>query len=158
MQPQPKDQHLAHREFAQLLRLLDGLLVQVNHLLEEVEAPTTGELLRTIRHVTGSTAADKLGEVTAALEEVIRAINLCDSGIRNELQSDHGPLEIEGVANLPAPLARFIAERSESNGFQYEILQDEVRGWIIRWKEYTDQGTVRGHGQFYERPYAWLDD
>jgi hypothetical protein len=33
-----------------------------------------------------------------------------------------------------------------------------VRGWIVSWKEYTNRGTVRGYGQFCERPYAWLDD
>ena len=37
-------------------------------------------------------------------------------------------------------------------------LQDEVRGWVIRWKRYTLRGTVQGYGQFYERPYAWLED
>jgi hypothetical protein len=37
-------------------------------------------------------------------------------------------------------------------------VQDEVRGWMILWKEYTTRGTVRGFGQFYERPYAWLED
>ena len=36
--------------------------------------------------------------------------------------------------------------------------QDPVRGWIIRWKEYTHRGTVRGYGQICERPYAWLED
>jgi hypothetical protein len=59
---------------------------------------------------------------------------------------------------MPAYLQRFLAERSNGPAFSYEVSQDEVRGWVIRWKEYTDQGTVRGFGQFYERPYAWLDD
>jgi hypothetical protein len=26
-------------------------------------------------------------------------------------------------------------------------------GWVIRWNEYT----LRGYGQFYERPYTRLD-
>ena len=38
------------------------------------------------------------------------------------------------------------------------IIQDEVRGWMICWKEYTHRGTVRGYGQICERPYAWLED
>jgi len=49
-------------------------------------------------------------------------------------------------------LARFLSERTQFPGFK-----DEVRGWVIRWKEYTHRGTVRGCGQFYERLYAWLD-
>ena len=43
-------------------------------------------------------------------------------------------------------------------GFTYEVIHDENRGWIIKWKEYTAKGSVRGSGQFYERPYAWIDE
>ncbi len=67
-------------------------------------------------------------------------------------------MEVEGVENLPGRLARFLAERKDSRGFSYEVVQDAVRGWMILWKEYTDDGRIRGYGQFYERPYAWLDD
>ena len=63
-----------------------------------------------------------------------------------------------GVPDLPSPLQRFLAERTQFPGFTYEVVQDEVRGWVIRWKEYTARGRVRGFGQFYERPYAYLDD
>ncbi len=66
--------------------------------------------------------------------------------------------EISGVGNLPATLARFLDERRELPGFTYEVLHDENRGWIILWKEYTQTGSVRGSGQFYERPYAWIDE
>jgi len=65
---------------------------------------------------------------------------------------------VDGVTNLPAPLSRFLAERSQYPGFKYKVIQDDVRGWVIRWKEYTHRGTVRGYGQFYERPYAWIYD
>jgi hypothetical protein len=59
---------------------------------------------------------------------------------------------------MPAYLQRFLAERSQEPGFRYEVESDPVRGWIVSWKEYTNRGTVRGYGQFCERPYAWLDD
>ena len=39
----------------------------------------------------------------------------------------------------------------------YDVIHDENRGWIIKWKEYTATGSVRGSGQFYEHPYAWID-
>ena len=55
-------------------------------------------------------------------------------------------------------LARFLAERMEMPGFTYKVIHDENRGWIILWKEYTQTGSVRGSGQFYERPYAWIDE
>ena len=66
--------------------------------------------------------------------------------------------EVEGVTNMPAYLERFLAERSAQPGFTYEVVQDDVRGWMVCWKEFTHRGTVRGYGQFYERPYAWLDE
>jgi hypothetical protein len=59
---------------------------------------------------------------------------------------------------MPAYLERFLAESSSQAGFSYEVIQDEVRGWVVCWKEYTHRGTVRGYGQFYERPYAWLEE
>ena len=46
----------------------------------------------------------------------------------------------------------------EVERFSYEVRQDSVRGWVIAWKEYTAEGIVRGFGQFYERPYAWLEE
>ena len=49
-------------------------------------------------------------------------------------------------------------QRADQPGFNYWVDQDSVRGWIIRWKEYTHRGTVRGYGQICERPYAWLED
>ena len=58
----------------------------------------------------------------------------------------------------PCRLARFLAERKENPAFSYRVQQDPVRGWVICWKEYTEDGRIRGYGQFYERPYAWLDD
>jgi hypothetical protein len=59
---------------------------------------------------------------------------------------------------MPPYLQRFLSERENQPSFSYEVIQDEVRGWVICWKEYTNQGTVRGYGQICERPYAWLDD
>ena len=29
---------------------------------------------------------------------------------------------------------------------------------FILWKEYTQTGSVRGSGQFYEHPHAWIDE
>lgn len=99
-----------------------------------------------------------LGDVTSAIEEALRALQLAESEAQNALDGDGEEAEVEGIDNLPGRLARFIAERKESEGFRYEVVQDPVRGWMILWKEYTEDGRIRGYGQFYERPYAWLDD
>ena len=87
-----------------------------------------------------------------------RELKLFQSEIQNELLDERSEVTVEGVSNLPAPLARFLAERTQDDRFSYEVRQDPVRGWIIAWKEYTAEGIVRGSGQFYERPYAWLEE
>lgn len=158
MPPIPSAGEKAQREYSQLLRLNERLLSQLLRMREELRAPGTQGLLRTIRSRTGQAPTESMGDIASSVEEAIRALKLCESEIRNALIQEHEDFEVEGIPNLPLPLARFLAERQQFPGFSYEVLQDEVRGWVIRWKEYTSRGTVRGFGQFYERPYAWLDD
>jgi len=146
----------AKREYAQLLRLHERLLIQLQRTLEELTSSQTEKLLKDIRSRSGS--EPDLTSVNAALEEAIRSIKLSQSEIRQAITEHHDLMEVDGVLNLPAHLQRFLAERAQLPGFSYEVVQDEVRGWVICWKEYTTRGTVRGYGQFYERPYAYLDD
>ena len=156
MEPPDTSESKAGREYAQLLRLQERLLVQLQKIRDELTAPVTASLVREIRRRTGT--APVLSEVTSAVEEAIRNLKVQSSQIQLAVMEEPGALEVEGAANLPVPLARFLAERSQYPGFTYEVIQDEVRGWVIRWKEHTALGTVRGCGQFYERPYAWLED
>ena len=148
----------AKREYGQLLHLHSRLLARLQSIRDDLSAPGTGAIIRSIRRRTGSSPDEGLTEIAGAVEEAIRALKLSESKLREEIMADHQHAEVEGVSNLPAPLARFLAERQELPGFSYNVIQDENRGWIIRWKEHTDSGSVRGSGQFYERPYAWLDD
>jgi hypothetical protein len=136
----------------------ERLIVQLVRIREELAAPTTEELLKEIRTRTGVSPQTHLMEIRREVEETIRALELSQANIQQELMEESGELAVEGVPNLPAHLARFLAERKEFPGFSYEVRQDEVRGWVITWKEYTHRGTIRGCGQFYERPYAWLDE
>lgn len=155
---QPKEgQGKAQREYSQLLRLNERVLVQLQRIADDLEAPGTQALVRAVRRRTGD-SDQNIVQVTAAVEEAIRTLKIWESEIRQALVSGSDAAEVDGVPNLPATLARFIAERKQFPGFRYDVTQDEVRGWIIRWKEMTSMGTVRGCGQFYERPYAWLDD
>jgi hypothetical protein len=146
----------AKREYAQLLRLHDRLLVQVQRVLEDLTSAQTEALVKDIRNRTGN--APDLTDIQEALEESSRALKLSQSSIRGAILDDHHALSVDGVPDLPSHLQRFLAERTQFPGFSYEVVQDEVRGWVICWKEYTSQGTVRGSGQFYERPYAYLED
>ena len=148
----------AVREYSQLLRIQERLLAMLQEALDEIGAPTTLNLLRQLRNQTGSKAPEDFGRIANSVEGAIRELKLLQSEIQNELLTDRVEVSVEGVSNLPAPLARFLAERSQNEGFSYEVRQDPVRGWIIAWKEYTAEGIVRGFGQFYERPYAWLEE
>jgi len=148
----------ALREFSQLLRIQERLLGLLQDVLDELGAPTTLTLLRELRHRTGSTAPESFGRVTNSVEAAIRELKVFESEIQKELLTDPRDISVEGVNNLPAPLARFLAERTQNPRFSYKVQQDPVRGWVISWKEFTAQGIVRGFGQFYERPYAWLED
>jgi hypothetical protein len=146
----------AKREYSQLLRLHERLLTQLDRVRADLTSPGTHTLLKTIRARTGS--VPDLSEVISAVEEAIRSLKMGESEIRSDLLEHPDFMPVEGVANLPTHLQRFLAERAQSPGFSYEVVQDEVRGWMVRWKEYTLRGTIRGYGQFYERPYAWLED
>jgi len=150
-------QRQAKREYSQLLRLHDQLLGQFTRARDELLAPGTASLVKQIKGRTGS--EPDLTELKTAVEETIRALKLSQSHIRGSINdSTDASFEVAGIENMPAYLQRFLAERAGQPGFSYEVLQDEVRGWIICWKEFTNRGTVRGYGQICERPYAWLDD
>ena len=145
------------REYTQLLRLHEQLLGQFARARDELLAPNTDSLVKQIKGRTGS--APDLSELKTAVEQAIRALKLSQASLRAAVSEDHeAAFEVDGVSNLPAYLQRFLAERAGQPGFSYDVIQDEVRGWIIRWKELTDRGTVRGYGQICERPYAWLED
>jgi hypothetical protein len=146
----------AKREYAQLLRLHDRTLLQLQRIRDDLTSSGTVELIKEIKARTGSEPS--LADVTAAVEEALRSLKLSDSHVRSATFDDPGTATLEGVPNLPAHLQRFLAERAQSPAFSFDVIQDEVRGWVIRWKEYTNKGTVRGYGQFSERPYAWLED
>jgi hypothetical protein len=147
----------AKREYTQLLRLHEQLLGQFMRARDELLAPGTQSLVKEIKGRTGN--APDLTDIKTAVEESIRALKLSQSYIQGVVAEDiDSSFEIEGIANMPAYLQRFLAERAQEPGFSYEVVQDPVRGWMVAWKEYTSRGTVRGYGQFCERPYAWLDD
>lgn len=152
------DERHPARELHRLLRVQARALQQLEGIRADLESPGTVELLRTLRSRTGSVLPDRIREVVATIEEAIRILKVAESQARVEYTSNPTDFSVEGLPNLPIPLARFVAERADAPGFSYELEQDLVRGWVIRWKEHSADGSVRGSGQFYERPYAWLDE
>lgn len=152
------DELRAKRDYLQLLHLHERLTRQLRTVREELRAPMTDQLLKKMRNRTGTAHDARIGDVSSAVEEAIRALKLSEAELREAVLEEPHEVSLKNAPNLPAPLARFLAERQELPGFHYEVHSDEVRGWIIVWKEHTADGTVRGSGRFYERPYAWLDD
>ena len=148
----------ARREQAQILRLHDRTRTQLQRVRDDLTSPGVMKLLKTIRKRAGTGLESGLGDVVSAIEEAIRVVQLAESEAQAEMRDEDAITEIDGIDNLPARLGRFLAERDALPGFSYEVVQDEVRGWMVIWKEYTGDGRIRGSGQFYERPYAWLDD
>lgn len=148
----------ARREYAQLLRLHERLATQLRHVRDELDTPELQSLLREIRNRTGTSPRDSIVDVKSSVEEALRTLAVSTSEAHAILTSEVEDLRIDGIDHLPAPLARFLAERTRLDGFTYEVSQDEVRGWVVQWRELTPDGRIRGFGQFYERPYAWLDD
>ena len=158
MTAKPSSKPEGLREVSQLLRIQERLTGALREVLKELQAPVTVSRLRELRNATGSAAPETFAKVTTAVEAAIRELKICESELQKGLLADPEKISLEGVSNLPAPLARFLAERSQNPHFSFDVLQDPVRGWVIQWKEYTAQGMVRGFGQFYKRPYAWIDD
>jgi hypothetical protein len=149
----------APREYAQLLRAHDRTRRQLHEILEDLSAPGTLNILKEIRRRTGKSPQQSMADVVSAVEEALRTLQVVESEVSLALQEgDKRSFEIDGIDELPARLGRFLAERTQLEGFHYEVVQDDVRGWIVKWKEYTQDGRIRGYGQFYERPYAWLDE
>lgn len=144
------------RELSQLMRIHERLLSQLQEARSELNTPATSEILSKLRSRIGTKPDMAFSQITAAVEEGIRCLMVFESEIKQELFSDDEQITVEGIPNLPPHLARFLAERTSLNGFHYDVLHDPVRGWVIRWKEYTALGTIRGSGQIFERPHAWL--
>lgn len=145
------------KSFSQLLRQQERARAFLQRILDEVDAPLTKSLLGRVRTESSGDVEEGVRGVVAKVEDAIRAVQYCESEIHRELVASEEEEDENAPANLPIALTRFLAERRDSPGFSFEMGQDPVRGWVIRWKELSEDGSVRGAGQFYERPYAWLD-
>ncbi len=148
----------SRREQAQLLRLYDQVRSQLERARDLFESPGVNKLLRDVRRRTGLSPDDSIAEIVRSIEDAVRAVQLAESEVQMGLRGIDELVDDSWAENLPPRLARFLAERESLPGFTWEVVQDEVRGWVVHWKEYTTDGRIRGYGQFYERPYAWLDD
>lgn len=147
-----------HRELMQLLRIQERLLARLREMRTDLEAPTTRQILRSLHKSSVSAPDESFGRVTATVEEAIRALQVFESEIKRRLLAGDEEPSADDLPDLPPGLARFLTEKSQNPGFSYELSEDPVRGWTICWKEHTEEGTIRGYGQLYERPHAWIQE
>lgn len=145
-------------EFHELLEIQGQLQEELEGVRAALEGEDLRELLRILRAQRGTDGSGALGEVLHHVEQALRALKVSESELRREQGTHPVTLSLDGLPDLPPFMARFLAERAEAPGFTWAVADDPIRGWIVRWKEFAAQGTVRGSGQIYERPYAWLDD
>ena len=146
------------RELTQLLRLQEAILESLTHVRNQLLSPKAEEILGNPEAVVGEAAAD-MRRVLDSVEKAIRDLKLSEAELRKDLLEGPDDGEpVDGLPLLPPRLSRFLAQRAKTPNFEYDVRQDSVRGWIVRWTEFTETGSIRGSGQFYERPYAWLDD
>ena len=148
MSEEPDTQTGLPADSSQIIRMVERVISQLQDVRDELQAPTTVKIMRELHHRTGSSAMEGAAQVTTGIEQAIRAAQMMESATRQEFLAGREEHTVDGVDNLPAPLARFLAERSAIPGFTYKVTQDEIRGWIIQWKEYQDNGVIRGCGQF----------
>jgi hypothetical protein len=92
----------------------------------------------------------------STLDEVAETAREGETQLRAELNRLLGKTSTD--LEMPLGLARFISERSEDPGFEYEVSRDPIRGTVLRWRERDDEGWIRASGFLYENPHAWLED
>jgi len=143
---------------AQLLTLNGRALQALQALSQTLDTPATRTLLSKLRDEATTDAEASVEQVLARLEGLIQAMHYCQSELRRELENSQGRESLRDRDHLPGALGRFITERERSPGFSWETFEDPIRGWVVKWKQMTAAGTVRGAGQLWERPYAWMDD
>jgi len=143
---------------AQLLTQNGRALQSLQGISHAIDTPATRTLLSKLRDDATTDAEAAVEQVLAKLEGLIQAVHYCQSELRRELESAQGQESLSDRDHLPGALGRFITERESLPGFEWETYEDPIRGWVVKWKQMTAAGTVRGAGQLWEKPYAWMDD
>jgi hypothetical protein len=142
----------------QLLRQQERILGFLQQARGELDTPVAREMVAGIRGEVPPEVEEGFTRLVEGIQSAIQAAQYGESELRRALLTARGRDERELREHLPGGLARFLASREDTPGFSYGTVRDPVRGWGILWKQLTPEGTVRGAGQLWERPYALLDD
>lgn len=140
--------------------LIDGMRRRVRRLLSEVEGilhdpASTREMERLSGPAT--LEADKaLAEMKLGLEAALNGATRLGRAFSDEdaLPPLLAHLDRPLPRGLPESVERFLRERSRAPGFEYELRDDETRGWLLSWKQRDSDGQLLGAGHLYERPFS----
>ncbi len=107
-------------------------------------------------------ARARVQDLAGHLEEALRTLG----ALRGELTRPEEGTRVGGIRppeggealppGLPETLDRFLRDRARSPGFSYTVGHDPVRGWAVRWKEHSRDGSIYASGRLYQRPWEWM--
>ncbi|TVP50015.1 MAG: hypothetical protein EA350_01120 [Gemmatimonadales bacterium] len=105
---------------------------------------------------------ERIGALNLALEESLRELTSLHAELTRPEEGSTSDFGHPGSATSQLPhemaetLRRYLRRHASSRGFRHEIRHDDVRGWVVRWREVADDGSVVASGRIYERPWKWL--
>lgn len=151
----PEDPRLS---FAQMVRLHDRVRHALREMRDELDSPAVQRVVRSLEEEHKGRVATPLDRLRVALDEAVATSEATGREVASELTRFSAGRGAEDEDELPPGLARFVAERSSFPGFRYETTRDPLRGWVLRWREVLEDGSMRAGGILYERPHAWMGD
>jgi hypothetical protein len=140
-----------------ILRQQDRLRHEFLRLRAELDSPQARELRRGLRQGGRIELAEGLTEILESVEGALRSVRTLEGVLRSPEGAGTRPYP-DLPSELPLRLRQFLDERRRKGRLEWTLQGDSLRGWILRWKEYTEEGNVRGSGRLYERPHAWIND
>lgn len=138
-------------------RQQDRIRQELLRLRADLDSPQARELRRGLRQGGRTDVAEGLTEILESVEAALRAVRTLEGVLRSPGGAGVRPYP-DLPDELPLRLRQFLDERRRRGRLEWTLSGDPLRGWVLRWKEYTLSGTVRGSGRLYERPHAWIND
>jgi len=142
----------------QLAQLHERVRSQIEALRREIDAPATSAILRQLDAGQGSSLGLGVSRLLSSLNQVLVATEASNAAIDSEMRKivgDAGPTVARG---LPPGLRRFVEDRSNLPGFEFDLGRDPDRGVTVHWRELSNDGTVRGSGTLFEHPHGWIGE
>jgi hypothetical protein len=140
-----------------ILRQQDRIRQELLRLRADLDSPQARELRRGLRQGGRIELAEGLTEILESVEGALRSVRSLEGVLRSPEGAGTRPYP-DLPSELPLRLRQFLDDRRRKGRLEWTLRGDPLRGWVLRWKETTLEGNVRGSGRLYERPHAWIND